>query len=211
MKNALKLLGCIVISCMAAACSGGSQTASRSGNMTLELLPNYVDASEEYLKGAGDRDTNGLKSLMFIKRNESPTSCIFREASYTPEDKQFNATTAEISAGFAQAFSDALIKNPGLIAPGAKATTTQVIVSAKASISDYDAWLSGLRFGIKQSKLVQYFLDSYTLAMQVPGNTDKRKKFLIVECRLMGYPAQMNVEANEVMNIMGTIRLSGGK
>lgn len=211
MKNILKYLGCVVLCCLSAACSGNTHSVARSGIISLEVPRGYIDDSEAYLKESAADNKNGVKSLMRIRSKESPTYCRFREITYLPQDKEFKANSQQISAGFAEAFSNALIKNPTSLAPGSKALATQIMGSIKANISDQDAWLSSLRFTMQQSTLIQYYLDSHTLAIEVPGSNASSKKFIVAECRLVGYPAQMQSEMNDLFHMFASIKLYGSE
>ncbi len=207
-----KLFGCIALCFLTTACAGNNTSSTaRSGIMSLQIPAGYVDDSEAYLKESAQYDKSGSKSLMRIKSKESPTHCRFRELSYTPKDKEFKADSKIVSAGMAEAFSNALIKNPNALAPGSKAMATQVLGSLKADISDQDAWLSSLRFTMLQSNMMQYYLDSHTLAVLVPGSNANNKKFIVAECRLIGYPAQMELEENDIFKMFASIKLAGSE
>ncbi len=206
MRSMLKLIGVTILCGMTAACSGATQKSDPSGTMSLTIPANYSEDTEAYLKEPRGGAGSGVKRLMFIKNKENSTFCRFNEITYTPQDAEFKSTPQIVSAGFADTFSRALSQSSG-----AKPAGVSVLTSMKLPIADYDTWLGALRFNMQQSSIVQYFMDSHTLAIQVPGSTAQGKKFVVGECRSMGYPGELAATTNDLVAMYQSIKLSGGK
>lgn len=204
MHSILKLLGVSILCSMAAACSGATQKSDASGILSLTIPANYSEDTEAYLQEASGGA--GVKKLMAIKNTENSTFCRFKEITYTPQDKEFKNTPQLVSADLADEFSRTLSK-----AQGVKPAGVSVLTSIKLPIADYNAWLGALRFTMKQSSLLTYFMDSHTLVIEAPGSTAQKKQFIVGECRIVGYPGQLAAETNALAVMYQSIKLNGAK
>lgn len=203
MHSVFKFLGISILCGITAACSGTAQKSDTTGTISLKLPASYSEDTEAYLQEPGG--VAGVKKLMSIKNTENSAFCRFNEVTYRPQDSGFKNTPQLVSASFADEFSRAL-NNVTDVKPAGVAKLT----SMKLPIADYDAWLGALRFSMKQS-LLEYYMDSHTLAIQVPGSTAQNKKFIVSECRIVGHPGQLAYETNELMVMYESIKLNAAK
>jgi hypothetical protein len=170
----------------------------RYGLMSLELPPQWIDATADFRRQSDAahsfgrlRNDTGIRLLLYVTRRDHGI-CMFRELTYTPGDEGYTWNLQKLNHEVANARNHVLgysydqFVHVGILPPASytKATSIQLRLSGRSTSTRFHGWQHRYRYEFNRDQGSSTSAETWVLSMRFASDGTSAKRYLIAECSM---------------------------